>query len=602
LVEVNGHSDPGRFAPMVLAEKIVKLGVQPIPDPTPVTFEQLLDGRMDAQWVEITGVVRSCEPMAGQSWKARMVLESGGQRLQVEIDNRLPSKAYMDAEVNLRGICFFRHNNDRQALGPSLLIPRRVAVLVTKAPPSTDPYGIPPMSISNLLRFDPQGSLLHRVHVHGTVTHSQRGQSLWIREGDRGLYIQSDQADQLQIGQDVDVVGFPSYGVYTPILEDAAFRTGDGKSTPEPVKIADLPGVWQHDADLVELDATLREIRATPDGWSLLLDWNGSSVRAQFRWPRNLHYPEEWLPGSRVRVAGICSAIADSPGPVTGLWRPQSFQLLIRYPDDLTILQAPPWWTPKRVIYGSSLVTAAALAAVGGIFLASRRRSQQLELERRHAEAEFAAVLTERNRIAREIHDTLAQGLGAVSLQLELAKNELRSNPDSARGHVEIAQQSARESLADARNSIWNMRSQVLETGDLASALDGVLKQQAARSGIQAELRVTGAHRRLSPIMENDLLRVGQEAIANAVKHAKPAKIDVELEFAKERICLTVKDDGCGFNPTAIPATDGGFGMTCMRQRADALQGLLHIQSEPGKGSVVQLCVPNGGPEKTTDS
>jgi signal transduction histidine kinase len=531
--------------------------------------------------------------MAGQSWKARMVLESGGQRLQVEIDNRLPSKAYMDAEVRLRGICFFRHNNDRQALGPSLLVPRRVAVLVTRAPPSNDPYGMPTLSLSNLLRFSPQGSLLHRVHVHGTVTYSQRSRCFWIREGDRGLYIQSDQADQLQIGQEVDVVGFPSYGVYTPILEDAAFRAGGLKPAPDPVKIVDLPGVWQHDADLVELDATLREIRSTPEGWSLLLDWNGSSLRAPLRWPKNLHYPEAWLPGSRVRVAGICSAVVDSPGPVTGLWRPQSFQLLMRDPDDLTILQAPPWWTPKRVIYGSSLMTAGALAAVGGIFLASRRRSKQQELERRHAETEFAAVLTERNRIAREIHDTLAQGLGAVSLQLEIAKNKLGANQDEALKHVELAQQSARESLTDARHSIWNMRSQVLETGDLASALDGILKQQSARADVQVDLQVKGNRRRLSPNMENDLLRVGQEAIINAVKHAQAAKIEVELEFAKDRVCLAVRDNGRGFDPSAAPPSNGCFGLTSMRQRAKALQGDLQFQSEPGKGTVIKLCVPD---------
>lgn len=591
-VQVDGQSDPGAFAPLVQARQVLKLGTEPIPEPIHVTFEQLLEVRMDAQWVAIRGVVRSCEPIAGQNWKARMVLESGGKRLQVQIDNRLPSRAYMDAEVVLRGICFFRHNNEMQALGPFLAVPRGVSVLVTNRPVYQDAYQIPPTAISNLLRFSLQGSFLHRVRVRGTVIHAQLAQGLWIRQGGRGLHIQSDQADPLHVGQAVEVVGFPSYGLYTPILEDAVFRAGKMGAAPAPIGVSDLPGIWQHDADLVELEARLQEIRPMADGWALLLEWNGAPVRASLRWPKNVPHPDEWLAGSRVRVAGICSVDPDANSPVAGLWRPQSFQLLMRSPQDLLVLEAPPWWTSERIMFVLAAVTLAALATAGGIAWLARRRSRRQELERVQAEKEFAAVLTERNRIAREIHDTLAQGLGAVSLELELAKNDLRSNPPAAVKHVELAQQSARESLADARHSIWNMRSQVLENGDLVGALEGVLRQQSARTEVRVRLSVKGHPRRLSPVMENDLLRVGQEAIANAVKHAKAAHIEVELEFSAGQIGLTVRDDGRGF-AAADPATEGGFGLTCMRQRAEALHGKLEVRSAAGKGVVVELRVPN---------
>jgi signal transduction histidine kinase len=208
------------------------------------------------------------------------------------------------------------------------------------------------------------------------------------------------------------------------------------------------------------------------------------------------------------------------------------------------------------------------------------------------AEAEFAAILSERNRMAREIHDTLAQGLVATSVQLRLAKKKCAGQDGGAGQYIDAAQQLVRDSLEEARNSIWNMRAHVLENSDLAGALEGILKQLSDGSGVQTAFEVTGKARRLAPVMENNLLRVGQEAITNATKHAQAARIAVSLDFAEKQFRLTVRDDGQGFNAAAPPPGDGGFGLVGIRERAAQLKGELDIRSAPGQGTEVRLSVP----------
>jgi signal transduction histidine kinase len=196
--------------------------------------------------------------------------------------------------------------------------------------------------------------------------------------------------------------------------------------------------------------------------------------------------------------------------------------------------------------------------------------------------------------MARELHDTLAQGLGAISVHLELIKSDLEGDA-KIREQVEKVRLLARASMADVRKSIWNMRSQVLETGDLAAALAGILETLAKGNGLKSEMRVLGRSRRLAPVTENNLLRIGQEAIANAVKHARAGRIEVVLEFGERELRLTVRDDGGGFDLAHPSAGGGGFGLVGMRERAAQLHGELSMVSKPGQGTVVTMTLPLPG-------
>src|SRR5262249_41486891 len=154
-----------------------------------------------------------------------------------------------------------------------------------------------------------------------------------------------------------------------------------------------------------------------------------------------------------------------------------TFQLWLRSPSDVVTIKEPPWWTPRRVILVLVMVTVGAVAITGFVVWLGRRHICEQARARVVARAGFAAILFERNRLAREIHDTLAQGLAATSVQLRLAKKQVSGASEQLEHHLDAAQNLVRGSLQEARNSIWNMRSHVLETGDLAAALGGILEQ-----------------------------------------------------------------------------------------------------------------------------
>lgn len=614
LIEIEGVTDPGGFAPYVVAHNVRKVGQARLPEPIQVTLDDLNAGQMDAKWVEFTGIVRSVEPKApsdnappppGTRYSAptqngaptpaqsvKVKLASGSARVVVELNAAFDPEDYVDAEVRLRGLCFNLHNRNRQFVRPFVQVPAGVDVVVERPPPER-PFSGQPRPIAGLLRFDQlTGKQGHRVHVRGVVIHHRPGAALWIRDQTRSLRVDTAQPEVLQPGDEVDVLGFPSLGDYSAVLEDAVFRKVSSQPPPIPQQLVDVSGALLKDAELVQLEARLTDVRRFPENVSLTLDWNNTTIRAQMYLPEDAGAPPDWLPGSVVRVSGVCSIVTDGTGPLGGLWEPRSFQLLLRTPSDLAVLQPPPWWNAERVVWILSGSLAAAVIAVALVMLASRRRLQDQDHRRAMAEAEFTAILSERNRVAREIHDTLSQSLGAISVQLELARTHAAEISIPARNHLASAHKLARAALAEARDSIWNMRSHVLEKCDLAEALERILVQLTEGTEVAPIMQVAGTKRRLPPVVENNLLRIGQEAITNASKHAKPSRIDVTLTFDGRTVRLSVEDDGTGFAVGKQPSGDRrSFGLVGIKERAELLGGTSEIRSAPGQGTRVLVTV-----------
>jgi len=223
------------------------------------------------------------------------------------------------------------------------------------------------------------------------------------------------------------------------------------------------------------------------------------------------------------------------------------------------------------------------LAAAGVVAAAQRVRLAR-------AEREFNAVLAERNRIAREIHDTLAQGYVGISVQLEVLSELLRlCKVDAAAKQLDLTRGYVREGLADARQSIWALRSQ--DSGETTLPVNLRRMVQAAGSDeLEAEFGIFGAYRPLAPGTEREILRVAQEAIHNVKKHADAGRLTVQLEYGPSEIALEVRDDGRGF-ATGQAVEHGHFGLTGMRERAALIGADLELASEPGGGTTVRLRV-----------
>ena len=208
----------------------------------------------------------------------------------------------------------------------------------------------------------------------------------------------------------------------------------------------------------------------------------------------------------------------------------------------------------------------------------------------RNVESRFSAVLAERNRIAREIHDTLAQGFVAVSVQLEVVSRLLTTSSEAAREHLEQARTLTRECLAEARSSIWNLRSQSTSGNDLATGLTQASERITASSGVKARVQVSGTYRPIDPHVEAELLRIGQEAMTNVVRHAHAEHVEITLLFQEKLLRMTIQDDGLGFasSPESF-GSNGHFGITGMRERAGQINARFSVKSALGKGTEVQV-------------
>jgi signal transduction histidine kinase len=212
-----------------------------------------------------------------------------------------------------------------------------------------------------------------------------------------------------------------------------------------------------------------------------------------------------------------------------------------------------------------------------------------LRLRLRRAESEFSAVLGERNRIAREIHDTLAQGYVSISVQLEVLSELLRLEKlKEAAKHLDLTRGYVREGLGDARQSIWALRSQ--DSGETTLPVRMRRLVEAERGGgLESRFNIFGAYRPLPPGTEREILRVAQEAIHNVKKHAGAKNLFVQLEYGPGEIALEVRDDGQGFAAGVDEGAPGHFGLTGMKERASAIGGSLEVTSEPGAGTTVRL-------------
>lgn len=203
-------------------------------------------------------------------------------------------------------------------------------------------------------------------------------------------------------------------------------------------------------------------------------------------------------------------------------------------------------------------------------------------------QAREAGVLDERARMAREIHDTIAQGLTGIVTQLQ-ALEQAHDNPAEWRRHSAAAIQLARESLTEARRSVEALRPAALETARLSDALCDVAARWSGLHGLPVEVTTTGTVTPLAADTEFALLRIAQEALANVAKHAAASRIGVTLSYLGDTVALDVRDDGRGFDPTR---STSGFGLVAMRERVESLSGTLQVESEPGGGTAVSALVP----------
>ena len=395
LVEIEGQTGAGEYAPIVIPRSIKVLGEGTMPVAKPVSLEQLVSGREDSQFVEVIGTVRSVR-FENESRSFLIELVIGGERFTA-YSRQLPvtnTEELVESEVKVRAVCSTLFNRLRQMFGFRLLIPRETDLVIEK-PASANPFDIPSKGISSLLQFPAQGTLGHRVKVVGTVVYQESGVALFIQDEREGLYCQTRQRVPVQAGDQVEVLGFPAKGEYTPVLQDAVYRK-IGSGTPvKPVDIGiDQALAGTYDCRLVRLTANLLEHTQRGREQFIVLDKDRFIFQAFLAQQQGGGGFSPAPIGSEVAVIGICLIERGSSWLAGAGWRAKSFRILLRSPGDVAILQSPPWWNIQRVLWIAAALGLIALAASAWVAVLRRRVQQQTEIIRERLQRE--ASLKER--------------------------------------------------------------------------------------------------------------------------------------------------------------------------------------------------------------
>jgi hypothetical protein len=345
-VELEGITSPGAYAPIIVPRSIKVVGEGSLPEAKPVAGQRLNTGQEDSQFVQARGIVRSVrfDQFTKQFWVGLVIDGEKFTAFASQIPVAKPEEL-VDSVVKVQGVCITLFNNKRQLFGTRLLTPRP-SDLTVETPAPKDPFDIPTQDISSLLQFAPQQNLGHRVKLSGTVTYSEPGNAVFIQNDKAGVYCQTQLSTPLQPGDQVEAVGFPAKGEYTPVLEDAIYRKVGSGAAPTPVTLT-LDEILSGSNDCRLIQTSARIIDRTLHGREqfLVLGQDGFTFNAYLGQAENGLGLSALRSGSDVMATGICLLERGSGWRGGEDSRAKSFRLLLRSPADMAVQSEPPVWT-----------------------------------------------------------------------------------------------------------------------------------------------------------------------------------------------------------------------------------------------------------------
>jgi signal transduction histidine kinase len=599
LVEIEGETGAGEYAPIDIPRSVRVLGQSPLPAAKVVSAEELVSGREDSQFVEVVGTVRSVRfEQESQFYMIDLVM--GGERFTA-LASQLPvtnTEELVESVVRLRGVCTTQFNRQRQLFGFRLLVPREADLTIEK-PASANPFDIPTQGIGSLLRFTAQGTFGSRVKVEGTVVYHEAGAALFIQDQGLGLYCQTLQQVPLQNGDRVEVLGFPAKGEYTPILQDATYRkTGQGAALTTVNISLDEALAGTFDCRLVRITGNLLEHTQRGREQFIVLERDGFIFYAYLAHEEGTNGFSPADIGSVVAVTGICLIERGSFWRAGEDWRAKSFRILLQSAADVVILKYPSWLNLRRVLWISCALLFIALAASAWVAILRRQvaeRTMELEaqiLERQRFERQHL-IEQERSRVAQDLHDELGSTLTEVSMLGSLARTP--SLPPGARDkYLEKLTHSSRAVIATLDEIVWAVNPKYDSVASLASYYSLYAQRFLNLAGIACRLQVADTFP-VAPLdsrMRHGVFLAFKEALNNAVRHSGASSVRIGLEVAGNQLKVSVVDDGKGFDVTqGVPGSDG---LASMKRRMTQLGGQCDIASKAGQGTTIEFRLPIG--------
>jgi signal transduction histidine kinase len=582
-LEIKGTTDPSLFAPVVNVNQVQIFGQGDLPEPIHPTWDQLMNGSLDAQYVEIQGILSSIQP------DGVVLLTADGRivcdlRVAGFINQDLAR--YEDALIRVRGclLATWDYVTHRVKGGEIRIYGANISV---DQPAPTDLFSMPGKSASELLQFDPQASVFQRVKVSGQII-NVRESECFMMDGTNGVRFIAKHPPDLKIGDFVEVVGFPEFSVASPVLREAVVRkTGNG-TLPE----ARLIG--SDDLARLDLDSTQVKVRA------ILVSQRNSPAGQALEMRMGLRSFLAWLPGND---DGIHAIPVGSLLELTGAYASQgtskdvaSFELLLHSLSDVAVIAKPPWWTLKKLFLILGALACVLFGTVLWITQLHRKvesRTAELEVqihERQRAEQQHE-MEQERARIARDLHDELGSGLTEITMLGVRAQSSI--TPAEKRvGYLGQMSDRARQMVMGLDEIVWAMN----PAHDSLSSMISYFSIYAERFLGLANItwRLESPSNSDDPMVDSqhrhELFLAFKEALTNIVKHSEATEVRVNIQVERGRICLTITDNGKGWEKPGHQ--DGMDGLANMRTRMEKFGGRFEAGSKADAGATVRFELP----------
>jgi len=394
---------------------------------------------------------------------------------------------------------------------------------------------------------------------------------IYVQDSTGGIAVEPTSNQTLKTGDEVQVTGIAQPGPYSSSIVHASIQLLWARTPLQPLSVtASQAATGSFAATLVEVEGYLRSKERGPGNDLIFnLESGPQSFRAVIQAGRGDSAFRRLKPHSLLRLRGVC--VVD-PQYTHNLL---PFVMLLQSLDDIETVAGPPWWSTRNLVAGGFGLL---LLLLIGLFVYSRIEKWRLR-----------AVLEERELLAHEMHDTLAQSFAGLGFQLQAIRNRLPDNVAPLKEQLDLACDLVRHSHQEARRNIALLRSDSISQLGLTGALEHCAQSLLHSGEIDLSISTTGDSHPLPLRISGTLLRIGQEALANAIRHGAPSHVTITVAYKEESVQVSVKDDGVGFR---VDDDRKGFGVRGMRRRAAAISAEIDISSTPGAGTRVVVTVP----------
>lgn len=587
-LEIEGKTDPSLFAPIVDCDRIKDLGTGYMPPPIQPTWDRLMNGSLDAQYVELQGVITSFDTNG-------LTLFTGDGRLKVDLEvagmKTSELERYEDAVIRVRGclLASWDYVTHQVKVGDIRLDGAEVSV---EQPAPEDMFALPAKTVADLLQFNPQASVFQRVKVSGVIIYAQPPE-YYLMDGKSGLQFELKKSIAgLEPGDRVEVVGFPALSGLSPVLQEAVVRKTGETNLPSAQKLPPENLIRaEYDSTRITVEGLFEGVRETPAGQILEMQSGGRTFAARLSDTNN---PVQFItPRSRLELTGVYLGEGGSRALGQEI---TSFELLLGSPADIKVLAQPPWWTLERllIITGALVcILAAAVLWITQLHRQVEQRTKELgaQIQQRQAVEHQRAMEQERTRIAQDLHDEL--GAGITEMSMLAARAKFATVPDERRHqYLEHVREKARDMVTALDEIVWAMNPKHDSVASLVSYFCLYADRFLGLASIA--WRLEGTSETANPMVDSrhrhQLFLAFKEALTNVVRHAGASEVRLSIQVEQEQLWLTISDNGRGFSTKAH--TEAMDGVANMRTRIEKLGGQFEITGNPGSGTTVRFKIP----------